>query len=47
MRIGDWDASDRYVLLDREPAKLRRAYRDGGGGSGVVTVLTELWDVIS
>ena len=41
VRIGDSDADDIYMVSCDEPAKLRRAYCDGCGGSGVVTVLTD------
>ena len=47
VRIGDWEVSERNVLSEEDPAKLSRAYLDGRGRSGVVMVLTELWDDVS
>ena len=45
MRIGDSDVSDIYMLSCDEPAKLRRAYLYGCGGSSVVTVLMDACEV--
>ena len=41
VRIGDSDVADMYVLSCEEPAKFRRAYCDGCGGSKVVTMLMD------